>query len=421
MNTQVQEYLLNHSFKELREEHGVKFRPSTCGRKVSMNYDMIEAHDSNKIAQECRGLVLAKVDHSVFDGDSEIIGETIIVARPFHRFFNLGQEAAAKIDFNDPSTRFYEKLDGTLCIVYFDTYQDKWHVATRSVCEADLPIDGYGEITFRELFLKALVESVPKIQDYNPSVDSVSKLDLWFNMNLSRSRTYMFELCTEQNIVVVKHKGYNLFLLGVRDTEKGFEYNLEKFASTGIPLAPSFKLSSLEDMVNFVSDRDPSSYEGIVACDSKFRRVKCKNAGYMALGRVKDSALKSPRGLMQLVLMEKLDDVIPLLPDYAVARANELAEGYRTLVKNYDDLYKKCYDEADAESPIFNPNSKSLIKQHQKSFAIAVQNNGGWMASMMQQYNGRVDGLHSFVLSRRNVDGSWPNGFLDTVMNLIKV
>lgn len=108
----VQDYLLTHTFAELRAEHGVKFRPSACGRKVSMNYDMIEAHDSNKIAQECRGLVLAKVDNSVFVGESEIIGETKVLARPFHRFFNLGQDAAAKIDFNDPETRFYEKLDG---------------------------------------------------------------------------------------------------------------------------------------------------------------------------------------------------------------------------------------------------------------------------------------------------------------------
>lgn len=417
----VQDYLLTHTFAELRAEHGVKFRPSACGRKVSMNYDMIEAHDSNKIAQECRGLVLAKVDNSVFVGESEIIGETKVLARPFHRFFNLGQDAAAKIDFNDPETRFYEKLDGTLCIVYFDFYQDKWHVATRAVCEADLPIDGYGELTFRELFMKALVESVPATQSYVPTKPGLTSLDIWFNMNLSRSKTYMFELCTEQNIVVVKHKGYNLFLLGARDTETGVEYPVEKFVNTGIPLVPSFKLSSLEDMVNFVSDRDPSSYEGIVACDSKFRRVKCKNAGYMALGRVKDSALRSPRGLMQLVLMEKLDDVIPLLPDYAVARANELAEGYRTLVKSYDALYDKCYKQADEESPIFNPNSKALIKQHQKSFALAVQEHDGWMASMMHQYNGRCTGLHDYIVSRRGIDGTWANSFLDTVMDLIKV
>lgn len=420
MSMLVQDYLLTHTFADLRKEHGVKFRPSACGRKVSMNYDMIEAHDANKIAQECRGLVLAKVDDSVFIGENEIIGDTKVVARPFHRFFNLGQDAAAKINFNDPETRFYEKLDGTLCIVYFDFYQDKWHVATRAVCEADLPIDSYGELSFRDLFMKALVETVPKIQDYKPTKVGFTNIDMWFNLNLSCSKTYMFELCTEQNIVVVKHKGYNLFLLGARDTEKGTEYPVEKFASTGIPLVPSFKLSSLEDMVDFVSDRDPSSYEGIVACDSKFRRIKCKNAGYMALGRVKDSALKSPRGLMQLVLMEKLDDVIPLLPDYAVARAMELADGYRNLVVSYDVLYKKCFDQADAESTIFNPNSKALIKQHQKSFALAVQEHDGWMAAMMQQYSGKTNGLHSYVLSRRNVDGSYANGFLDTVMELIK-
>lgn len=414
----VQKYLVDHTFAELSAEHGVKFRPSACGRKVSMNYDMIEAHDSNKIAQECRGLVLAKADHSVFIGEHEIVGETVVVARPFHRFFNLGQDAAAKIDFNDQNTRFYEKLDGSLIICYFDKYQDKWHVATRAVCEADLPADGFDDVTFRDLFMRALVESVPKIQNYGPSKVGLTSVDVWFNMNMDRSNTYMFELCTEKNIVVVKHKGYNLWLLGVRNTESGKEYPVSDFVDTGIPIVPQYKLSSLTDMVDFVTDRDPSSYEGIVACDSKFRRVKCKNTGYMALGRVKDSALKSPRGLMQLILMEKLDDITPLLPDYAIKRSEELADKYRVLVKSYGALYDKCFAQAEQESPIFNPNSKSLVKQHQKSFAIAVQQHGGWMAPMMDQYTGRSKGLHDYVMRKRGVDGSWSNSFLDTVMNM---
>jgi len=156
-----------------------------------------------------------------------------------------------------------------------------------------------------------------------------------------------------------------------------------------------------------------------VACDAKFNRVKVKNAGYMALGRVKDSALKSPRGLMQLILMEKLDDVIPLLPDFALERAQVLQDGYRELVLAYDDLYKKCVDIADEESPIFNPGSKSLVKQHQKSFALAVQAQGGWMAPMMVQYSGKTSGLHEYVVGRRNIGGDYPNGFLDTIMEQI--
>lgn len=414
----VQEFLLTHSFADLYKEHGVKFRPSACGRKVSLNYDMIEAHDSNKIVQQCRGLVLSKDSNEVFSGDQEVVGETYIVARPFDRFFNLGQDAAAKIDFSDPQTSFFEKLDGSLIICYFDKFQDKWHVGTRAVCEADLPVDGYGEVTFRDLFFKALIASVPKIQEYKPSKEGVTNVDLWFNMKMNRSNTYMFELCTEQNIVVVKHKGYNLSLLGVRNTESGLEYPVGDFVETGIPLVPSFKLSSLDDMVDFVSDRDPSTYEGIVACDSKFRRVKCKNAGYLALGRVKDSALKSPRGLMQLILMEKMDDVIPLLPDYAVAKALELQDCYRVAIHDYNEIYKLCQADADKESPIFNPNSSALIKQHQKSFAIAVRNRGGWLAPMMEQYHGKIDGLHDYIL-RRNVGGDWPNGFLDSVMEVI--
>lgn len=407
----VQEFLLNHSFADLHKEHGVKFRPSACGRKVSLNYDMIEAHDSNKIAQQCRGLILAKADNCVFSGDQEVVGETYIVARPFDRFFNLGQAEAANIDWD--SAKFLNKEDGTLIICYFDAFQRRWHVATRAVPEANLPIDGYDNMTFRKLFDKALSDCTGYLS-----------LDKFAERNLDTSVTYMFELCTPQNQIVVKYDKYEIILLGARGTMTGQEIALDDpffnpvFAA-GIKVVPEYSLSSTSDMIDFVTQRNPTEFEGIVACDSRFRRVKVKNAGYMALSRVKDSATKSPRGLMQMILIEKLDDFIPLLPEYLVERANLLQDGYRNLVHGYNHMYAKCMAEADKESPIFNPESKSLQKQHQKSFAIAVQRNGGWLAPMMNQYNGQADGLHDYIIKRRAPGGDWTNAFLDTVIEMI--
>lgn len=411
MTLEVQKFLETNTFAQLRAEHGVKYRLSDCGRKASLNYDQIEAHDANKIAQQCRGLILARVGHKPFPKDDQhVIGETIVMARPFDRFFNVGQDAAAKINFDAADTRFYEKADGTLTIVYRDAYQKRWHVATRAVCEADLPVSGYEDYTFRKLFERALENET-----------GYSDLDEFGDLFLDISLTYMFELCTPVNVVVVKHKNYNLHLLGVRGTWTGKEYDIKDFKSVGIPLITSYKFGSLTDMVDFVSDRDPSDYEGIVACDAQFRRVKCKNAGYMALGRVKDSVMKSPRGLMQLILMEKLDDVIPLLPEFALDRAHKLQDAFRDLNREFMNVYAECLAVADEESPIFNPGSKSLVKQHRKSFAIAVDAHPkGWMAPMIQIYQGRADSFVDWVKSKQNVDGTWSNGFLDTLMREIE-
>src|SRR5271165_4556749 len=64
----VQEYLLNHSFSDLIREHGVYASFSKSGHKFSLNYDQLEAKESDPLAQECRGLILAREDGATITG-----------------------------------------------------------------------------------------------------------------------------------------------------------------------------------------------------------------------------------------------------------------------------------------------------------------------------------------------------------------
>jgi len=207
----VQEYLKTHSLEALDREHGIKARP--CGHKFSLNYDMIEAKDDDLMAQECRGLILCLADDNAVLSLDEPLGETRVLARPFDRFFNHGQGAAADVDLEHPDTRFYEKMDGTLCILYFDFVKDEWHVATRSVAEADLPIDGFEDFTFRTLFEKACLETT-------------GLEDFWrFTFLLDTKKTYLFELTTPRNRIVVNYENYGITLLGARTNECGTEHD----------------------------------------------------------------------------------------------------------------------------------------------------------------------------------------------------
>ena len=141
---------------------------------MSLNYDQIEAKETDPLAQECRGLVLSCEDgHSLLSQAVEVNGKlsydhispgkTRILAYPMKRFFNHGQGSAADINWADPNLAVLEKLDGTLCIVYFDPFTNKWCVATRSVSEADLLMDN-GIFTFRTLFEKAVEETSGNFQ-----------------------------------------------------------------------------------------------------------------------------------------------------------------------------------------------------------------------------------------------------------------
>lgn len=404
MTTLVQKFLRNRSLSELQAEHGVKAR--VTGHKFSLNYDQIEAKDSDPLAQECRGLILTPVQGLV---QMDVpLGETRVLARPFDRFFNLGQEAAADVDLDHPETRFYEKMDGTLTILYFDDVVGEWHVATRSVPEANLSIDGFGEYTFRTLFEHAYRETTGR-----EFKDFVRYLDV--------QTTYIFELTTPVNRIVVEYKDYGITLLGARARETGVEFDPVSIApALEVPHAPVYRFGSLQEMVDFVSTRNPQNHEGIVVCDPQYRRIKVKNAGYLALNKVRDSVLNSPRGLVELLLLEKLDDALPLFPNHIVERAEKLQNAFRVLVQGARKDYLDCWNEAEQEAPISEESSKALFRAHRKAFALAVQGRRLWMAPMMDIYQGKASDLTEWIKSKRHIDGGWSNSFLDQVLRQLE-
>jgi len=398
----VQKFLETHSLGELEAAHGVKSH--VHGHKVSLNYSQIEAVDTDPLSQQCRGLILRKIDGSAIGEDSPV-GETGVLARPFDRFFNHGQEAAANVDFSSPKTRFYEKLDGTCTILYFDSVVSAWHIATRAVSEADQCIDGFENLTFRTLFERALGDTL-----HVSFTDFVEFLD--------PAITYIFELTSPANRVVIAYDDYRITLLGARFNADGMELDVKSLGSElGIPFAPSFRFGSVTELVEFVASRSAEKHEGIVVCDAQYRRVKVKNAKYYALNRVQDAVGKSICSLLNVVLDEKIDDIIPLVPEHVVTRAMALRDGIQKLAKKTDALFAECLDVSDCVS--------SDHKDHatKKAFALAVLSREGWMAPLMSRYYGQCDNFYSWLKMNRvegaeDMDG-WSQSFLKNLLRQI--
>ena len=93
--------------------------------------------------------------------------------------------------------------------------------------------------------------------------------------------TYMFELTTPFNVVHIQHKESFLTLLGARSLLNKKEKNL-KGLQTPLKKAPSYSISSLEDIVEYVKtlNSEKLESEGVVICDSNFNRLKIKNEKY---------------------------------------------------------------------------------------------------------------------------------------------
>ena len=83
----VVEYLKTHTAAELMAEHGVKFSIGTRPHKASLNYDQLASRQNDPLACECRGLVLCTPDGSPLPREG-VIGETVVLAQAFDRFFN---------------------------------------------------------------------------------------------------------------------------------------------------------------------------------------------------------------------------------------------------------------------------------------------------------------------------------------------
>lgn len=375
----VQEFLATRSPADLAAEHGVYARRSTRDPRVfTLNYDQIEVRDADPLSWECRGTVLRAAAEFA---DTAPVGETAILARPFARFFNHGQGACAPVDFDHPDTRFYTKVDGTLCIVYHDPHDGEWHVGTRSVPDADVPLDGYG-LTFRGLFESALRDTNGQAWD-----DWTGALDRGF--------TYMFEVTAPENQVVVYYERRGLTLLGIRDTETGAEADPHGAWVGDVPACPHWPGTRAE-LMGYILAQEPHKFEGVVVCDPQWRRCKIKHPGYLALNKTRDAVLRSPRALASLVLLGRDQESKPFIPTHLHPKLDALRAGYDAFLRFTDAEYAR------------------LHSTDRKTFALAIQAEGGWMQGHMQRWSGKATSAADVVAkSQRN--GEWPDAFLDFV------
>ncbi len=402
----VQEYLETHTFGDLAREHGVYASFSKSGHKWSLNYDQIEAKESNPLAQQCRGLVLSAEDGSVLlatmgpDGkanrDGVSPGKTTILAYPMNRFFNYGQGCAAQVDWSDPKLAILEKLDGTLAIVYFDKFTDEWCMATRSVPEADLLMDN-GLYTFRTLFEKAVKETL----GYEFSE---------FTKYLSPIHTYCFELTTPYNRIVVDYKGCGITLLALRNMNTLAERDpAQDTISSIVPVVQAHTYTSTEELVNWVSSLNPMEHEGVVVRDSKFNRIKVKNAAYVAYNKLNDRLGSSERNCMEFILLEKDDDVAGFLPEEIVKNMAMIKSGLWLAIKEHDGFYQMVKAEADAKAP-----------GDKKTFAIlATKEKTLWTAPFFAMWDGKASSMKDFIQKNRK-NGTWGDSFLDKLLEMSK-
>lgn len=273
------------------------------GRNLALlKYNQIESDFKNPIVQECRGLIL--------DIDTKEL-----ISVPFYKFFNAGETNAAEIDWKTAWTS--EKLDGSICKVV--RLGDDLIISTNGVIDSyKAPIQPIyladaGELdTFGKLFEVAVKNAMIK----NGYDSSVSYME-WFKDLLDEGYTYIFELTSPYNKVVVSWKTTEIHFIGCRNNQtleecRFFEHKLSKVFHT----PEIFLLGNLSECVEAAEKLD-SNHEGFVVCDANFNRIKVKSTLYCGLHHMKNNGVMSFSSGIDVVRNGELDEVLSYFPEFA--------------------------------------------------------------------------------------------------------
>lgn len=318
MNNLPQEWLRSgKTLEELTSTYAIDVkRHSKHPHLVMLKYNQIESPMGEPIVQQCRGLILNEKDN------------WNVVAWPFDKFFNYGEGHAAPIDWN--TAKFQEKLDGSLIILYF---HNGWQVSTSGMPDASGTVNGF-DFTFEKLFWRVIQEN-------------------GYALKVNPLFTYMFELMTPYNKIVVQHKENKLALLGIRSVSSGQEMDVESFADIGVPKVKHFQLKTIDDVLKVANELNPVEQEGFVVIDDKFNRIKVKSPSYVALHQLKGSL--SPKRLLDIIRHNENEEFLTYFPEFK-DEYHRIKTVYDGIVKELEERYAKVKD-----------------IQSQKDFALAIK------------------------------------------------
>lgn len=308
----VQDYLRSgKTLADLETEYAIKSRVCDELGVVSLNYNQILSLMSERICQECRGLILELETWNV-------------VNKSFDKFFNHGKQEAATLDWS--TARVEEKLDGSLICIYY--HRGEWRIASRGVADASGDV-GTNGMTFRDLVMTTL---------RGMGIDWVDLQDL-----LKRNMCYSFELTGPENRVIVPYWERRLTLLAAWHRETLIESdaaNCDIVVWGRIPCVRRYALnvSSCEQLAELAAVINPADGEGYVVVDANYNRVKVKSPLYVAASTLV-SGLTTTKQHLELLMSDKYDDIAALLPDFVRTEIDKVAANVQRMAETIMETY----------------------------------------------------------------------------------
>lgn len=273
---------------------------------VILKYDQIHSDFNIPLVRECRGIILTKDAHEV-------------VCHPFDKFGNYGEGYCPEIDW--ATARVTSKIDGSLIKCFF--HNSSWHIASNGMidanqCDLALPFENFR--TLGDLFKEAFFNKWKKSFD-----------------ELNKDYTYMFELISPYNRVVIPYTEIDIYHIGTRDMKTGQEL----VTDIGIQRPKEFNLHTLEDVITAAKIL-PFNDEGYVVVDGKWNRVKIKSPAYVAVHHLRGEGNLSYKRVLTLIMSNEHREFLNYFSEYV--------QVFGEVEKKYKDYIEKLFQSAtDAE------------------------------------------------------------------------
>lgn len=315
---------------------------------VMFKYSQFGSDFTNPIVRCCRG--------SVYDLRED--GTVKPYLMPFFKFMNLGENGADPIDWN--STLYVrDKLDGSLLkLLKEDDGNDLWttngsfdiHVEVPELIPAENDENLQPPYTFAGLRDYALRGHEEEIKQ------------------LPANWTFMFELTSPYNRIIVPYKKTKLFLLGCRDPqglEHTPEWAAENFGLT-FETPKIFSFKNVDEVIAYCKAVDSDDVEGVVVQDGNFNRIKIKTDHYRSLFYLKGEDHFSDSRIFDAIKQGSIDDALAAWPEL-IPKADEITAewiDFRNRVTAICDRAKAFHEICRNECPDDPKEAKKRYASH---------------------------------------------------------
>ena len=326
-NTKFGQFCAEHEdWQQLLSQDPYNLMIKFDGIFVMFNYNQLSSDFNNPIVREARGIIF-------------VVGEwEAPVCHAFDKFGNYGEEYVPDIDWNTITVS--EKIDGSIMKLWF--CNGKWRVSTNgNISAKDSPIDDVRRDNFEQVFWEGGNKhfpnsgrfTTPRLANWSATLNP--RLVGWL-ATLDPGYTYIFELVSPYNRVVIPYEETDVYFLGARHNISNNEWGCteEDAKMLGVEMFPRpklFPMTTLDEIVRTATEL-PWDEEGYVCYDANFNRCKIKSPSYIIAHYARNNNVITRRHLIEVILRGEDEEFLIYAEDY-----KDILLEVKSLMKSYVD------------------------------------------------------------------------------------